>query len=290
MKSSAVTRFAVGAMVLAALVLASPAAGALYMSDGQEQDPDIWSSLYTLDPANGSATLVGRVRSGGSDIELEDIAYSPLAGTMYGVTYTELYTLDFQNPSGGVVAATLIGSIAGVTNSIMRGLTVSRDGTLYGGTSYDNDSSPGSLYTIDPTSAAATLIGSLGTEGAYNLNSWALAMSGAGQLYGTVYAVEPGDAWLAEIDPLTGDASVVGAIPWAVEGMAFAAGALYGGSDGDFYLIDPVTGGTTVLGNNGLEMTGLTEVPSTVPVPVPGAAALALFGLATATRLLRRRK
>lgn len=298
MKSSVVIRFAAVAM-LAALAWASPAAAQLYMADQQEyEDPDTgdeteWSSLYTLNPANGAATLVGRVQAGGLDIELEDIAYNPLTGTMYGVTYLELYTLDFQNPSGGVVPATLVGSISGMdySGNVMRGLTVSLDGTLYGGTSYGAyAASPGSLYAIDPATAAATQIGLLGTEAGRNLHNWALGMDDTGTLYGAVYTVENLDSWLATINPLTGAATTIGAIPWSMYAMTFADGSLYGGAydGGEFYLIDPATGATTLLGTNGLDMFGLTSVPSAVPVP--GAAALALFGLTTAAGWLRKRK
>jgi hypothetical protein len=112
--------------------------------------------FYTVNTTNGSATLVGRVQSGGSDVLLEDIAYDPLTGKMYGVDDTHLYTLDFQNPSGGVVAATLVGSITGMTygGDGMSGLTVSPTGTLYGGTAFGTvDTSSGSLFVIDPATA-----------------------------------------------------------------------------------------------------------------------------------------
>jgi len=279
-------------VVLAVLAAALPAsAGLIYMCDTPE-GTEGYTTLHTVNPSNGSATEVGRVKAGESDVAMQDIVYSAVMRVMYGTDGHSLYTLDFENPVAGVVTATFVAGIANLNGDSVRALTVSASGVLYAGTSAGTPATvSGALYTLGPTSGNATLIGSLGTyEGQY-LQDVALAMSASGQLYGVAYALadttHPNRSWFADIDAATAGVTPKAALTgeqWLMTGMTFAGGNLYGGDwSGNFYSIDPATGATTLLGNNGKEMQGLTFVPEP-------AGMLPMAVCVSAWLVLRRRK
>src|SRR6185436_19324346 len=124
---------------------------------------DLVTNLYTVDPATGSAGLVGPTGMA----SITDIAFH--GPTLYGITFSQLVRL---NPDTGT--AVVIGAPFGYTTN---GLAVSDEGTIYASTTN------GQLITINPATGAATLIGSFGG----NLTSSGdLVLDGNGVLYGAL--------------------------------------------------------------------------------------------------------
>lgn len=113
------------------------------------------SELATIDPVTGLVTSVGLT---GIDRPLGGLAYD---GTLYainagGASPASLFTVDL-----GTGAAALVGS----TGVQLTGLEFGVDGLLYAlGRGSNNDE----LFTLDPTTGAATLLGALdgGADGA----------------------------------------------------------------------------------------------------------------------------
>lgn len=133
---------------------------------------------------------------------------------------------------------------------------------LYGATG--SGGAPSSLYTIDTTTGAATLVGAIG----FSVTGLAFDPT-TGILYGgtsNVAAVSE----LITIDPLTGAGTSVGAYGTGSQTMADitfdASGQLFGflepGSD-DLYRINKATGAATVVGDSpGSAVTGLAFGPT----------------------------
>lgn len=99
-------------------------------------------SLYKIDPANGSLTVIGR-----SSLDIDDFGSTTSGLFVVGVD-RNLYSI---NPTTG--APTLIGPI-GVSLGSWRSLSTNSN-TLYFATGAD-------LYTLSTTTGAATLVGSMG--------------------------------------------------------------------------------------------------------------------------------
>lgn len=148
----------VGAVVIAlSVVTVSARADTLYAGTGSN---GIAGSLYTIDPANGTSTLVGPLMIGSDPIGVTGLAFQPSTGILYGVTANStrngatnprsLVTID---PATG--QATLVGQLA-LDN--VGDIAFATDGTLYGWEAH----SPYSLVTIDPVTAAESQIGTSG--------------------------------------------------------------------------------------------------------------------------------
>jgi hypothetical protein len=108
------------------------------------------SNIWQVDETDGTLTLVGA-----SGALLNGIAYDP-AGTLYGCSGTDLYTIDTAT---GV--ATLVGAM-GNTGATMIGIACDGDGNMYGVDIVDDN-----LYSIDTSTGVATLIGPLGVDLSY---------------------------------------------------------------------------------------------------------------------------
>jgi hypothetical protein len=254
--------------VLLVLVCALQAgAGQIYMNSLESKWVNngwlYWSSLYIVNPGNGAVQEVGQVQLNGAPLQLNDIAYSPITGKMYGIYNDgeghpgQLYTLDFQNPVAGAVPATLVANLA---VGGLEGLTASLDGSLYAGSF-----APGNLYRLNPANGQATLVGpmstprqTMGMTGDLDFGDNDAALLGIV----TVQGAHP-PYYLAALDQHTGTASPIGVgFQEYVDSMVIVGRTVYGGDiGGDFLTIDLVTGDTYTLGNNGLWMRGMTYVP-----------------------------
>ena len=166
----------------------------------------------------------------------------------------QLYTLDFQNPVAGVVPATLV---ANLTVGGLEGLTASLDGSLYAGST--------NLYRLNPANGQATLLGPMSTPqqpmgmtGDLDFGDNDAALLGIV----TVQGAQP-PYYLASLNQSTGAATPIGVgFQEYVDSLVIVDRTIYGGDiGGDFLTIDPVTGDTYTLGNNGLWMRGMTYVP-----------------------------
>ena len=127
-----------------------------------------------------------------------------------------LYSFDRTIPSSTVVTTT--------TDPLMDGLAFSPGGTLFG---LDQAVAPfggplvqPALYTIDPTTGVATLVGSTGVSGSFGLGGLAFRSDGA--LFGTFTSFGASDSNLYRIDPSTGAATFVGSTGFGqLDGLAF---------------------------------------------------------------------
>lgn len=157
-------------------------------------------ALYTMDPSSGAMTLVGYGSAPGG---LHALAYDPSTFTMYGCNYgasSGLYTVDLTNGATTLIGDVGIGALvigmacdasgnlfgADLLNDVLISIDKSTGaGTVIGSLGilinyaqdleYDNENdvlylagytSTGQLYTIDPSTGAATYIGDFqgGTE------------------------------------------------------------------------------------------------------------------------------
>lgn len=141
---------------------------------------------------------------------------------------SNLYEVD---ETGATVAT------VGDTGEFFTGLAYDRNRGLLVGTTSPNSATPGSVFTIDPSTAAATLVGAHGVDQAII----DLSFSEDGVLYGWL---EPSNDDLVTIDLTTGAATVLGNGPGSagrtIEFTPSGEVALFNLSLAT--LLDPVTG------------------------------------------------
>lgn len=209
-----------------------------------------------------------------------------LAGTtLYGVN-DETRTLETIDTGTGarMVVADLSGITAGHTLS---GLSIN---PLTGGMFLSSTNvSESNLYTLDPVTGVATLVGVTGISGIIDI-----AFDPLGMLFATDVVRDA----LFSLDPLTGASTFIGALGINLnfaQGMDFdfSTGILYaalysGGGSGQWATIDTITGAATSLFAINKEME-IAIARGPVPVPEPGTLALLGLGLA-GLGLSRRRK
>lgn len=195
---------------------------------------DLGSSLYTIDPATGSAGLVGPTGLA----NVTDIAFH--GPTLYGISFAQLLRL---NPDTG--AATVVGPTGFTTN----GLAVAEDGTIFAGTN------PGQLIRINPVTGAGTLVGPFGGG---LTSAGDLVFDANGVLYAALNA--GGGVSLARINPATGAATVIGPSGFIdLWGLAITCCRFFGVTAGGKLLsINAATGAATVIGGNSVQMGGAT--------------------------------
>ena len=222
-------------------------------------DPILWihdafGNLGTVDVADGAVSVVGDM-----GVVMTDIAFDP-AGTLYGMSFTALYTIDLDT-----AAPTLVGS-HGISGG--NALVFGSDGTLYGaGGSL-------SLFEIDPSSGASTNLGSTGYSSAGDL-----AFNG-----GNFYLASTSNQ-LVQID-LDNNAAGTAVGPFgygSVFGLATAEnGVLYGVSGTTVFSVDTATGGGTAVidyAGQGLYASyGSSFYAEARPPVIPIPAAAWLFG------------
>lgn len=215
---------------------------------------DYAGSVYRINAATGSSTLVGPSGVGALNSLALDTSGTVYAGSAGG----NLYVID---KTTGV--ATLVANIGGD----LRGLAISSTDVLYaifdgggGGTLTD------SLYKIDLKTFATQLIGDTGRAGFQGL-----AFDGGGTLYGFDVGLGSSSSTLGsglnKISTSTGLASDInpGDTGPSVQYLAFAAtGQLFGGGGSKHYSIDPATGALTLILNGGYpDLRGADFLPPT---------------------------
>ncbi|HZD30339.1 MAG TPA: PEP-CTERM sorting domain-containing protein, partial [Candidatus Angelobacter sp.] len=173
-----------------ALVGMTEANGTLYGSS--------WTGvLYTINPANGSETVVGS-----NSVSLDDFGATTTG--MYAVAFGQNYYGDLYSINRTTGAATLIGP-TGVWLGGWSGLS-NNSSALYfaAGTN---------LYTLNVSTGAATLVGSLGSQAQ---EQSVLLMDG-----GTLYGSQIGPVAIDTIDPATGAATVGPTVVPSANGAIF---------------------------------------------------------------------
>jgi hypothetical protein len=248
--------------------------------------------LYIIDPATGSVIQdVGPTNDGvGTNYPITGLAFHPVTGVLYGSTgnnppetAARLVTI---NPATGLV--TVVGSYnAGPTNSsgtpaTMGDLAFDAAGNLYGVGTIGGPQ----LYSIDITTAQATVIGNTGLT---STTGGGLDISPGGIFYGTPTASRYGT-----YDPVTGAyTNITNPVKpgggGAYAALAFDGNVLYGlnsapGSPPPTFLvtIDPTTGTVTNVG-------GSVQALDAIAFQIPEPGMLTLLGIASVLAIRRRR-
>ncbi len=177
---------------------------------------DFEGNLGYVDVLTGTVKIIGNM-----GVTMTDIAFDP-QGNLYGVTFSSFYSIDKTT-----AAATKIGDLGISLNS----LTFDSTGKLYGATDR--------LYTVNPSTGEATLIG----NGGVSYSSQGDLAFVDSRLYLT-----SGNS-LIELNTSTGSGSLVGSMGFSYI-MALASdskGNLYGVSGTEIVSLDPKTGVGTEL-------------------------------------------
>ncbi len=142
----------------------------------------------------------------------------PLVGCTFGDDGlpATLYDISTVNGAASNPRATPLDHVAGIT--------VGRGGRLYALTT-SSSSTPASLFTLDPATGAAILIGSAGLPG---ITEGDLAWDPATRKLHGLYSLEGGSRLMFTLDPLTGAAQLLpNSLPGDPSAMAFAGPDLY---------------------------------------------------------------
>lgn len=265
----------------AAILYAASAAGAT----GQ---------LYTLNPANGAMLQnIGPLNDvTGANYPITGMAFHPTTGVLYGstgnnpaATAARLVTI---NPATGLV--TVIGSYnAGPTNSsgtpaTMGDLAFDAAGNLFGVGTIGGPQ----LYSINVTTAQATVIGSTGLT---STTGGGIDVSPSGVIYGTPTASRFGTyhGVTGAYTDIANPAKPAGG--GAYGALAFDGTTLYGLNVGsgsppptNLVTIDPTTGVVTNLGSS------LPSLDAIAFGPIPEPATWTLLLAPAALSALRRRR
>ena len=264
------------------------------------------SDFYTIDPADGTATLVGPI--GFDNVTgMACLSDGRLVASVNGDSVQPpgpVALLIEIDPTDG--AGTLIGTIGDLNAGgcgRMPGITYdATSGILFGYGDFCA-ADPEGLFTVDPMTGAGTSVGATGYTGGGN---GLAAEPGTGTLYATPFD----DESLITIDPMTGMGTEVpgsaGNVPFRVNSLAFdeGTGVLYGswndGVGASLVTIDTADGttatvGPTITGLDALVFECAPAEPETpiVEIPTLGGAGLALLALliaAGAWAALRRRR
>ncbi|MBA4178079.1 MAG: hypothetical protein C0505_16205 [Leptothrix sp. (in: Bacteria)] len=257
MSISRFTKSAFAAVTLLVSALAAHAGPVLWLSTGGP------NQLATVDVATGATTVVGN-----TNVFLTDIAFDP-TGNLWGISFSDFYSVDKTNGNATLVGS--LGSFAGTANALVFGA----DGTLYMAGS--------SLYKVNTSTGASTLVGAIGFQSAGDL-----AFVG-GDLF---MAASSGQ--LIDVDTTTGAGAAIGPIGVASTfGLASADNiTLYGMAGQTVFTIDTTTGaaGAQVTFNPtlGFAAGSAFQTESGASVPEPGSLALVGAALLAAGALRRR--
>jgi hypothetical protein len=168
------------------------------------------SYIWTINPFDGSMTMVGSYDPYGTGLSFNGLAYDPTTNKLFACSSTDLYIVDMSTG-----ASTHVGSF-GISGSLMIGIAFDAYGNLYG-TELTTDS----LYTINTLGGSATLVGSLNID-----INYAQDMSfdlDTGILYLSAYTTAPiQEGALYTCNPTTGATAKVGTFQNAAEITCFA--------------------------------------------------------------------
>lgn len=263
------TGAAFGLMFLPSTAAASTLYGTSYI-------PGSVSSLYTINTSTGALTLV---HSTGLD-DLGDLT-SDQVSTIWAIQLTtdDLATINPMT-GAGTLGPTITGTGLSATAPIASIAWDPVTGVLYGNSSTGYGATADTLYSINPTTGVATLIGRLGFSDVYAL--------GFGQ-NGTLYGIEDADeqGGLININLTTGAGTLVGdtglAGPFDI--ASDPAGSGYYVADGNTYALYKVnvsTGGVTEVGSYEADqnIAGLAFIGSAATSsPEPGSVVLLALGV-----------
>jgi hypothetical protein len=189
--------------------------GTLYASSTQ-MSGGVSSTLHVIDPATGAATPVGPIAGGGRIIEIAADA----AGQLYGVDIAGDALVAIDKATG---AASAIGPL-GFDAEFAEGLDFDAATGLLYFAAVNNESpfsQPGQMYTIDPATGHATLVGGISVDPTTaQIAAFAIATAGGP-------CVAPQDVPWLSVSQTAGTTAPGASTSLAV---AFDAGALAPGS------------------------------------------------------------
>lgn len=267
-------------VVFVVFVSVAEAAPVLYGITGAGHTP---SSLYTVDPVTGAATLVGA--TGYSHIV--GIDFDPTDGTLYGMLneYNSYNDGALITINTSTAAVSIVG--AGSTRHHVPDITIGSDGVLRGWTEGSIDFVSDVPVTFDKNTGAPILVAPNGVGTA--LTGIATASSS------TIYVKS--NAYFYEVDVTTGASTFLFNVGQTLDNMLEnAPGGLLltadrTGTGTQFYSVDPSDGSLTALGfTTGIQFAGLAYTPDVTQVPEPGTLGLLMFGLFGLAAAARRRR
>jgi hypothetical protein len=251
-------------------------------------------ACFALTGTIGKATQVIATTNQGDVLQYNTAtgSYTLLAtnpAVLWGVGYSSrgvLYANDSENaPNTGFYS---VNADTGTLTSlgVVNGSSISGTGTLTapvsGGTLYYLDHS-NDLYTLNPSTGAATTVGATGISVA---GSWDLSFAPNGNLYAAV------NENFYRINPITGVGTFIGATGQQIQGLIAGDGGLYGFAGLSMYSIDLATGALTFVRDTPSALgdfdAGAEVLTPTTTSPEPASAFLLPFGFALVCGLLRR--
>lgn len=238
--------------------------GGSYRCTNPQQCASNFGTIFKINPTTGAETLLYSFR--GSGYADGEYPYAGLIlgsdGDFFGTTQkggTDGYGTVFRiNTSGST--ETVLHAFAGGSGDgayPYAGLIQASDGNLYGTTQQGGASGNGTVFRVNPTTGAASIVYSFagGSDGASPYDG--LIQAKDGNLYGTTGAGgAAGAGTVFRIVPSTGAESVVYAFAGGSSDGANPYAGLIQASDGNLY-------GTTVLGGEGGAGTVFRIVPGT---------------------------
>jgi hypothetical protein len=249
--------------------------------------------LYVISTANGSMVQdIGPLNDAvGTNYPITGLAFRPTTGVLYGSTGNAgavdamLVTI---NPATARV--TVVGAFnTGATNSsgtpaTMADIAFDPAGNLFGVSSIGGPN----LYSINPLTGQATLVGANGASS--STTGGGLAISTGGVFYGTPTASRFG-TYNSASGAYTNIANPAKPLGGAYGALEFDGSVLYGMNVGpgsptptELVTINPTTG---AVSNVGVSLNSLDAIAAPLPVPEP--AATALVGGAMTLLSIRRR-
>ena len=227
------------------------------------------SSLYAIDPATGSATLIGSMVN---VVGCSGLRFQPSTGALYAVgldVLTGIVSLFTVNVQTGL--ATLIGHSShtcpgtGVSNARIADIGFRSDGMLFGSLTASSVTNT-CLGTLSTTTGAVTFIGQTGDGSAGN----GLAFDSKGKLWlatsGHLDTLNQATAAATFVAPLVG-CGVMNALAFDLSNTLYASLSCGNGGFGPNFLatIDTATGAVHTIGLtvNGLDGIAFSNPPQT---------------------------
>jgi hypothetical protein len=183
-------------------------------------------------------------------------SYARAGTTALGEALDTLYRIDFDSSTAQPIGPA--GVFGGTPISSVEGLTYSPDGQLYAAA--DNIKA---LVKINPSTGAATYVGSMGLAGQGTGQFDALDLSMAFTCDGKLWAASANTNKFWRVDPATGATTFIGTLNSTITGLVTREGMLYGAggrTTPNLYLVDTATAGTTNIGSYGAGVGWITAV------------------------------
>ena len=231
-----------------------------------ESAPGLLAYVELYDPSN-TLLATAFANAPGEDVVLQTVV-TTTAGT-YTVSIggatpgaTQLFAFDWETGTlYDIARATGAASNPRPTGlAHIMGLAAGPDGMLYGVTTFGEPAGmPNALYTFDPVTGSATLIGATGLTGI--IEGGMTFDPTSGRLYGVFNNSAGGDDELFILNTTTGVATVVGAIPDVPN--RDASGIVFDGF-GNLYAVDDINDELMRLNKNDASI--LWSIPLSLPI------------------------